>query len=590
MKLKTECPQCGKELKLDSECKLSDTESLLTYKCGHSFVTSNSALTVSGQLTPTVFEKPLDYEAADHSGKCARQYQQEGIEFIINSGFNCVIADQMRLGKTPQSLLALKNHYGDRTPCLILVRSANLWQWIREYKVWTDTLPLGIYPIIGSKGFIAPGFSTYIMSMDTFSKEGVAGKLLDFGFQLVIIDEAHSFKNTESKRTQALIQFIQKISTKEIKKIIPLHCIMCDHDWTEETSIKLELRHPIGTGKNYHNTKCPECGSTTAQVTEKSELMKQQERCGIVMLTGTPIKNRADEYFVPLNLLAPHKFTSLEHYRRNWLVQDAKNKWSRVNPYRLESFKKELAPYVLRREKEDVYSDLPELNRMFTVITIEDERLKQAYNRIIDKLEVQMDAKENFNFFDSLSELMMLRQICGMAKVKWTADYTEAMLIDSDNSRLAIGIHHHSVRDALAYELSNLGCLKLSGEDSAERKDAIMRKFEHSPERVLVINMLAGGVGMDFHYCNNVLILERQWSSADEEQFEFRFYNPDKSIKSAPTNVEYIIAKGTIDEFFYDLVEEKRAIFGETIANNWSLQDDPDSFKELLRRTVSARL
>ena len=162
--------------------------------------------------------------------------------------------------------------------------------------------------------------------------------------------------------------------------------------------------------------------------------------------------------------------------------------------------------------------------------------------------------------------------------------------MDSDNSRLAIGIHHHSVRDTLAYKLSNIGCLKLSGEDSAEAKDRIMQKFEHSPERILIINMLAGGVGMDFHYCNNVLILERQWNSADEEQFEYRFYNPDKSIKTASTNVEYIVAKGTIDEFFYDMVEEKRAIFGETIANNWSLQDDATSFKQLMERTVSSRL
>jgi len=558
-----------------------EVKKLSIYKCGHSF---------SGPLTDvTKFVEQLDFTSKDGKKK-ARHYQEEGVKFIFESGFNCIIADQMRLGKTLQSLLALKNAYKERTPVLILVRSANLWQWIEEYKIWTDTLPLGIFPIIGSASLIPPGFSAYIVSMDTFSRNGMAGKLLAFGFKLVIIDEAHSFKNTESKRTQALIQFIQKISTKEIKKIIPLHCVMCDNEWTEEFSIKLELRTPIATGKSYHNSQCPKCGSKSATITEKTELMKQQERCGIVMLTGTPIKNRADEYFVPLNLLAPQRFSSLESYRRNWLVQNEKGQYSRVNPYRLEAFKKEIAPYVLRREKEDVYTDLPELNRMFSVITIEDERLKDAYNKVLDKLEMQMDSREKFNFFDSIGELMMLRQICGMAKVPFAADYAESMLMDSDNSRIAIGIHHHSVRDNLAYKLSNLGVLKLSGEDSAEQKFNIMKKFEHSPERILIINMLAGGVGMDFHYCNNILVLERQWSSADEEQFEYRFYNPDKSIKTASTNVEYIIAKGTIDEFFYDLVEEKRAIFGETIANNWSLQDDPTSFRELLERTVNSRL
>lgn len=583
MKLTEKCPICNKDFILVNEFPVSGLETLREYKCGHSFIVNTNSI--------QPFVKELDFSSADTvKNYAARDYQKTGVEFIIESGFNCVIADQMRLGKTPQSLLALKNAYVERTPCLILVRSANLYQWIREYKVWTDTLPLGIFPIVGSKGWIPPGFSAYIMSMDTFSKGGMVSKLLAFGFKLVIIDEAHSFKNPESQRSQALIQFIQQISQKEITKEIKLSCVMCYHEWSEETTIKLDLRLNEGKGKNYHHSQCPECGTKTSQVSEKVEVINAQRKCGVVMLTGTPIKNRADEYFVPLNLLNPQKFSSLEKYRRDWLVQDQRGKYSRINPYRLDQFKKEISNFVLRREKEDVYDSLPELNRMFTVITIEDERLKQAYNKVLDKIEAQMESKENYTFFDSIGELMLLRQICGMAKVNWTADYAETMLLDSDNSRLAIGIHHHSVRDTLAYKLSNIGVLKLSGEDSAERKDSIMRKFENSPERILVINMLAGGVGMDFHYCNNVLILERQWNSADEEQFEYRFYNPDKSIKTASTNVEYIVAKGTIDEFFYDMVEEKRAIFGETIANNWSLEGDPDSFRNLMERTVSSRL
>jgi SNF2 family DNA or RNA helicase len=163
--------------------------------------------------------------------------------------------------------------------------------------------------------------------------------------------------------------------------------------------------------------------------------------------------------------------------------------------------------------------------------------------------------------------------------------------MDSDNSRIAIGIHHHDVRDILKYKLSHLGCFTLSGEDSAERKDWIMRRFADSPERVMVINMLAGGVGMDFHYCNNVIVLERQWSYADEEQFEFRFYNPDKSIMGdRSTNVEYIIAKGTIDEWMHNLVAGKQMVQGETIGTQWDLKTQPKMFRDLLEDTISHRL
>jgi SNF2 family DNA or RNA helicase len=544
------------------------------YKCGHF----------------TIKEKPkkreLDYTSADGS-KHLRDYQKEGVEFIFDSDFNCIIGDQMRLGKTPQSLIAYKNVIEERSPCLIVVRAANTYQWVRELKIWADESKLGIFLINGSKQWIPPGFNAYIISMDTLSRGDRVKDLLEFGFKLVIVDEAHSFKNTESKRSQALIQFLRDISTKEITKELNLNCPLCTRSWTEEIKINLNLRGSTLTSQSTHKSYCPDCKALVITGIKKEEMKKKS--CGAILLTGTAIKNRADEYFVPLNIVAPEKFPSLEQFRRKWLVQDG-SKWSRVNPYLYESFKKEIAPYVLRREKEDVYTDLPPLNRMFQVIEIEDERLKAAYNRVLDTMELNM-SRGNYKFFDNIGELMQLRQICGIAKCGWTANYIEACLMDSDKSKYAIGVHHHSVRDNMFTQLGHLGTLRLSGEDSPEQKDRIMRQFEHSQERILVINMLAGGVGMDFHYCHNVLILERQWSSADEEQFEFRFYNPDKSIMGeAQTDIEYIIAKGTIDEWFYDLVESKRAIFGETISNNWNIESDAGSFRDLMEKTVSSRL
>lgn len=576
MRLLVKCSICQKILEETSRESL-DTEVLINYKCGHSFV----------ELSHERMLSSIDGSSIDGT-LAARPYQREGIKFILDSNFNCIIGDQMRLGKTPQSLLALKNAYLERTPCLILVRSANIYQWIREYKVWTDSLPLGIYPVIGSKAFIPPGFSAYICSMDTFSREGMVQKFLEFGFKLVIVDEAHSFKNTDSKRSQALIQFLCTISKESITYEVPFTCFGCRHAWTETVTKDVQgAADGLTTERVSKTAYCPKCnGYNHHSCTVEYECTR---KCGVILLTGTAIKNRADEYFVPLNIVAPQQFPSKDHFRKRYLCQDAQGKWSRVSRWAMDDFKKVIAPYVLRREKEDVYTDLPELNRIYTIITIDDSRLKAAYNAAVERLEIAA-TRSDYKFFDTIGELAILRQICGLAKVDWAADYAEAMLTDSDNQRLALGIHHHSVRDSLAYKLSNVGVLKLSGEDSAESKDRIMRQFETSPERILIINTLAGGVGMDFHYCSDVLVLERQWSSADEEQFEFRFYNPDKSIKQSATRVEYIIAKGTIDEFFHDLVSTKRKIFGETIGTNWDLSQDAGSFKELVERTIAGKL
>lgn len=645
-KLTLNCPICDKPLIRTGEITIL-SERLYTYKCGHAFAQSFDA------------PKALDFTGANPH-KHARPYQAEGVDFIVNGhernpgGWNCIIGDKMRLGKTPQALLALKNS-PERQPCLILVRSANLWQWIAEFREFTSTLPLGIWPITSSKTMIPPGFSAYIMSMDLLANEGtckacnasmrlhtesvqypdgyckktdcskptpsgdsMVERLLAFGFKSLILDEAHSVKNQSSARSQALIRFLHQISKSEEKKTLKFNCAICNHSWEETILIQTDIH------KNHvsHRTNCPECHTDVAQFFV-SERIETSRKCGVVMLTGTAIKNRADEYFIPLNIVAPDKFPSVESFRRKWLEMD-KNGRYRVKSHLVEFFRAEIEPYVLRREWEDVYAQLPPLNRPTTIITIEDENLKKLYNATLDTLEEQMESKARFNFFDSIGELTRLRQICGLAKCGWITNYIDTCLDEDPSSRWVIGLHHKAVRDQLAYGLSKYGVLSLSGEDSPEQKFHIMKAFQSSPQRVCLMNMLAGGVGLDMYYVENALIAERQWSSADEEQFEARFFNPDMEMvhqrlntlrdsmladkdlryhepyneipriysKDQPkvTNIEYIIAKGTIDEFFDNMVTQKREIFGETISNDWDLTKNADSFRDLMEKTVAGRL
>ena len=246
MKLTYKCPICDKDLKLKEEVQFGD-EKIFSYECGHFFAKDITR----------VSKENLDFSAVDGSGKKARHYQEDGIEFILNSDFNAIVGDQMRLGKTPQALLALKNKYKERTPCLILVRSANLWQWIREYKVWVDTLPNGIFPVIGSKAWIPPGFSAYILSMDTFSKTKVQESLKKIKFKLIIADEAHSFKNTDSNRSQALVDFVKCQNEGEFEAKVKFTCPKCQTEWEMPEKRKFDKR--LGIDTVYASSKCPKC-------------------------------------------------------------------------------------------------------------------------------------------------------------------------------------------------------------------------------------------------------------------------------------------------------------------------------------------
>jgi SNF2 family DNA or RNA helicase len=668
MRLINSCPYCHKDLVLTGSFSIG-SQIFNSYKCGHSIVEANEISLRSDGIT-------LAYDSIDGS-KHARPYQKTGIDFIVNgapgntTGFNCIIGDQMRLGKTPQSLLAVRtalDNQLDRFPTLIVVKAANYWQWIREFKTWTSSLPLGIWPIQNNKEFIPPGFSAYIISQDLISRTGkcVCGhvgerhedgkglckhgeknkqtrfeldgeyeetpkkgkrnakpcycqrydpaepsmiqKLLALDFKLVIADESHGFKNDDSSRTRAFVNFLHEISEDSLRKTVPMSCFNCEHTWKTDIDVDLNFNNLEGTVKRgSHRENCPKCAAPNIHAYVLQDLPNKR-KCGVILLSGTSVINSADEYFVPLNIVAPSKFPSRTAFRNKWL--DPESGYTRVRNYQVENFRKEIAPYVLRREWDDVYSSLPPLNRSFSIIEIEDEMLRKAYNSVLDELEMEMVSNTKFSYFDSIGMLTKLRRICGIAKVKFASNYVEAAMLDAKPwSKYAIGLHHIDVRNALSYTMAHLGVMTLSGEDSPQRKDQVMRDFARSPERVLGINMLAGGVGMDFYYVENVLILERQWASAYEDQFEARFFNPDSKMvaqrmhdlypeyseywdgqREKVTNIEYMLAKGTIDEFFYDLVEQKRAVFGETIGNNWSLEQDQSSWKDLAEKTVASRL
>ena len=128
MRLTQRCSICNKILSLTTKQKFSDSPSasLALYDCGHCFADTKSS--------KSDFLTDKDFLCADPSLNFqARAYQRDGIRFILDSDYSCVIADQMRLGKTPQSLLALRACYAEKTPCLIIVRAANLYQWTREF-------------------------------------------------------------------------------------------------------------------------------------------------------------------------------------------------------------------------------------------------------------------------------------------------------------------------------------------------------------------------------------------------------------------------------------------------------------------------
>jgi SNF2 family DNA or RNA helicase len=310
----------------------------------------------------------------------------------------------------------------------------------------------------------------------------------------------------------------------------------------------------IDEAQFYKDTSSERCKALYQLITEQ----KIEYR---LPLSGTYIKNRMSEAFTVLNLLDPSSFRSPKEFNNRWLVPNENGVYARLNPIYEKQFREMTSHYIIRREKNEVFQDLPPLTRDYQLIEITDPYVKKTYNHEIGLIE-SFFKDPRVTSTQILGWLAKLRAITGMAKANWAVEWVNAFLNASDDS-ICIGIHHNNVRETLynVFKANKLNPLSLSGEDDVYDKNRIANAFSSGQNRILIMNMLAGGVGLNIHNCSNALVLEREWNSADEEQFEGRFR--DLILKKIPVQITYAIAKGTIDEFFHELVFNKRNILAK---------------------------
>lgn len=545
MLLKEKCQKCHKDVTLVSSARLGATL-LKSYSCGHLF--ADTIKTKHESFISSI--EPFVASFVDEAFEFDRFCDDGGCQFVdfIPESFYSVDRTQCAYEFQRDGVLFIEENglscliademgLGKTVQALLAIKRSGKKALIcakgSTIFQWAKMAQkwLSSNPLavmpIVNRNCIVAGFEAYVISIDLLSRKGVLDKLATLGIEVIIIDECQNFKDANSNRTKALITFIQD---NEIKHRIPM--------------------------------------------------------------SGTPIKNRANEYFVMLNLLHPEIFSSYPRFCRQWLIPNEKGIYTELDPNLLSRFHEVTSKWIIRRRVKDVQKNLPPLTRDFQFMEIEDPLLKNAYNKELYMFQNFLDIAVRVDSVSILGWLAKMRKITGQAKIPWAKEYAEQFMEQTEDS-LVLGIHHHVVRDVLYYALEKYNPLKFSGEDSALDKERIKQEFMDKKTRLMIMNIIAGGTGTDGlqHVCHNFVTLERQWSSADEEQFEKRFIRDGQKY---PCSGIYPVANGTIDEFFHTKVEEKRRILRDTLgdeaAENYSIEADDNLLRDLAEMTVRNKL
>lgn len=309
----------------------------------------------------------------------------------------------------------------------------------------------------------------------------------------------------------------------------------------------------------------------------------------ILPMSGTPIKNNAGEYFTVLNLVAPTRFPHYQRYIDNYC--DAySNGWSqKIGGLKdADHFHEDTKDIIIRRTKADKLSGLPEKIRKFHHVEL-DRKLHKAYDELMQELEDSMNDSDP-KMMVKIAIMSKMRHITGISKVAECIDFITEFLLSTDR-KIVIFSHHQDVMDMLQIQLDNwlidggFGkvCKLHAGLDGVGRA-RLVEEFKDNPSNRVMLSIFTEGVNLQF--CSDAVLLERQWNPANEENYaEDRFHRFGQKNN---VSITYMIASGTIDDFFTELVEVKRAIVASTLDNK-SIEWNQQSLMKELAETLVLR-
>ena len=303
-------------------------------------------------------------------------------------------------------------------------------------------------------------------------------------------------------------------------------------------------------------------------------------------LTGTPIENRLSELWSIFDFLMPGVLGTSESFGRRFASPIGSGDEGAAK--RLQSL---VGPFILRRLKSQVLTDLPDKNEsvVYANMSGEQEKLyRSSEAKLALTLSKQLPEEFAHAKLEVLAELTKLRQICcdpnllfenyagDSAKLETCMEMVRNA-VDGGHSILLFS-QFTSMLEIIETQLNaeKIGHIKLTGATSKEERVRLVKRFQAHEVPVFLISLKAGGVGLNLTAADIVIHYDPWWNLAAQNQATDRAHRIGQEKE---VSVFMLIAKNTIEERIVKMQEHKRdlaesVLGGEATANAAITQED----------------
>ncbi|RMG96181.1 MAG: DEAD/DEAH box helicase [Deltaproteobacteria bacterium] len=307
----------------------------------------------------------------------------------------------------------------------------------------------------------------------------------------------------------------------------------------------------------------------------------------IVCLSGTPIENDLEELRALFELAVPGLLGSRLSFREKFADPIERCGDTR----RLEALRRRVAPFVLRRLKSEVATELPPKTEIVRHVDLGSaqrdlyESIRIAAHGAVRKA-IRKKGLAGARL-DILSALTKLRQVCcdprlvpvgAAAHVAESAKLTALLEMIEDlraAGRRALVFSQFTSMLALvseAFEARGIEHLVLTG--SSRDRQGLVDRFERGEGDVFLISLKAGGAGLNLTSADTVIHYDPWWNPAAQRQATDRVY---RIGQTRPVHVYELIVSGSVEARMVALKRRKQALadalFGEGNGGGFSEED-----------------
>ena len=289
-------------------------------------------------------------------------------------------------------------------------------------------------------------------------------------------------------------------------------------------------------------------------------------------LTGTPMENHLGELWAQFDWLMPGFLGDARQFSVRWRKPIEEN----GETLRAALLAQRVRPFILRRRKQDVASELPPRTEVIQRVQLQGQQ-RELYEGVRAAADLQVRRvleRQNFKGAQTtiLDALLKLRQVCcdpyllkGQKPAKTMERAKLALLADmlpemvAEGRRVLVFSQFTELLALVAEQLTSLELpfLSLTGKTPPKERGSVVQRFQTLEVPVLLLSLKAGGVGLNLTAADTVVHMDPWWNPAVEEQATARAH---RIGQDQPVFVYKLVVEGSIEERMLELQARKLAL------------------------------